>query len=352
MTFPTACRAVTLLLALAVGGCAGSPSLLEPDATPRLDCRAPFQEAANAGPAQPQGPSGLQRALSRAGWPADASGRSPRSVLLGGRLVGELPEPASGSWRWLSSEDLTLLIHSPEEGRPPDALLYAEAFSARQATRPTEELMRFELTVDPALLGDQLTWPTRTTAWVEAVGGPAGDRENLRRLAWMSMTRTGGRGFGYTSSPRQFTGWKWMGRNRRGVFFRLGRTQGEWAAQKPLDPQLERLLPRLLQRFPDKGWLDAAGVSGPWAAGGGGRAPAVAYMVFGTAAADESGIHLAVLCAQSPVCGPAQELAGLLDSLRRPGSGEVDGLLTKTETGSVESLAAEMGFILRDTADR
>lgn len=347
MSFPTPrLRTLALLLlALPGSGCRELPDLLDP--TPRLDCPAPFPELGQDGLPEEKGPSGIEQALSRAGWPAEDSGQDPPGVPVAGRLVGELPE----TWHWLAGRDVTFGVHSPEDGRPPDALLYVEAFSSRSEARPTEELMRFELTVDPALLDRQLTWPADAISWVEAVGGSPRERDGMRRLAWMSRTRTGGRGFGYVSSPRAFAGWRWVGRNDRGVFLRLARSQGEWSGPRPLEPELAALLPRLTQRFPETSWLATAGATDPWTPGGAERAPAPAYMVFGTAVAAGSGVHLAMLCAREPACGPARDLAGLLESLRVPETGEIDQLLSRLESGSVESFASDLGFTLRDSSE-
>lgn len=343
-------RAFTLLLALAAAGCSTSPFSLDP--TPELDVRAPFPELDAGGPEPEQGSSGLQRALSRAGWAGEENGTSSSGVPLAGRLVGEFPDTATGTWRWLVGEDVTFGIRSPEEGKAPDAFIYAEAFSSRKSLPASEELMHFELTVDPALLGEQLTWPTAATAWAEPVARNARERDLLRRLAWMATTRTGGKGFGYTSSPRTFTGWRWLGRNRQGVSFRLARSTGEWSGQKPLDPELEALLPRLVQRFPQASWLlAAAGPADPWSSRGTARTPTPAYMILGTAAAGDTGIYLAVLCARTPTCGPAGDLSGFLASLRLAETGEVERLVRGLETGSVESLAADLGITLRDSVE-
>ena len=341
-------RVVPLLLALATG-CRDSPGAFDP--TPELNCRAPFPELAGAGPAQDQGASGLEQALSRGGWPAAPSEEVSPDVPMAGRLVGQAPETTAGAWRWLVGRDLTFGIHTPRGGGAPDAFFYVQAFSSRTELRASEELMQFELTVDPALLGEQLTWPTDSVAWAETVARNIRERKLLRRLARMAATRTGGRGFGYASSPRTFTGWRWMGRNRQGVYFRLARTTGEWSGQKPLGPELQAVLPLLVQRFPHTNWLTGAGAAEPWSGAGTGRAPVPAYMVLGTAAAEDTGIYLAALCARTPMCGPAGDLASLLTSLRPAVTGEIDRLLSRQETGSIESLAADFGITLRDSVE-
>ncbi len=327
------------------------------DTVPALDCSRVFpdlERGAGVGGGSRAG-SGFAQELARRMTSQPGSGEvaapHPSAVIVAGRFVGELPDAASGSWRKLADGDVTLLAHVSDAGLL-DALVYAEAFSPLVAARPSEELARFALTVDPGLLDAQLTSPAAATTWVEALARSRRERPALRRLAWMAMSRTGGRGFGYASSPRTFTGWKWMGRSRDGVFLRLARSQGEWSGQKPLDPELQALLPRVVQRFPRLGWLAPTTAAGPYAASIGGRAAVPAYMVLGTASTAETGSHLAVLCAQTPTCAPAGELADFLASLRPAKSADVERLLGSPDGTTLEGFAAELGFVVAPSGER
>lgn len=348
---------VVCFAALAAGGC-GEWQPVEPVVAPALDAAAAFPElrrgGAPASAAAPAGGSTFARDLARrtswgpAGAAADDGGGG---VVLAGRFVADLPGGAAGSWRAACDGEATLLAHTPGGGVP-DALLYAEAFPPLMTARPSAETARFALTVAPGLVDQQLAFPAAVTAWAEPLARSWTERRQLRRLAWMAATRTGGRGLGFTTSPRSFTGWRWIGGSRQGVSLRLARTHGEWSGQASLAPELQALLPRVVERFPNLAWLAPVhGAVGPWSGPGATRAAAPAYMLLGTASSPGAGMHLAILCAQTPECAPARDLADLLTSLRPAGRDDL-GRQHVAEPASLEAFAAELGLAFAPAAGR
>ena len=227
----------------------------------------------------------------------------PLAGLLAGEIRGE-------SWRLFTEpgETVTVLSHASADGRT-DALVWAEAVSALAGERPGAEQVRFLLTVDPALARASLAWEESTFQRVR------GQPPKIREVVHIATTRTGGRGLGYTSAAGSFTGWKWGGRNSHGVVFRLARTRGTWGEQPFLDRSLKAPLDHLIQMFPSLGGLQAGlptdAVQTPSR-----LAQLPAEMVLGSASAPEGAVHLALLCARSPVCAPARDLADLLTTLR------------------------------------
>jgi hypothetical protein len=312
---------VTLLPALA--GCGlTDPARL---AGPALDTRALFPELAG----RPERPVG--------GTQSRPDRTEPRTIDLAGSFVAELPAESAAAWTTASRGGATLCVRGA--GGPPEALVYAEAVGAREV--PGEDLRRFALTVDPALVADQLDWPTAATAWTERAAGTPGEVARLRRFAWLAATRTGGRGLGYTSTPGTFSGWRWIGRNTAGALLRLARTEGEWGGQPPLDPALAAELPEVVARFPSLAWLAGAATSDPWSLDAAPRQPVAAAVILVSADSDGRRLHLALLCARTPTCAAAPDLAHLLATLR-PGAAES----SEPETAGVEALAADLGITL------
>lgn len=272
---------------------------------PALDPRAPFPELA-AQPTAPaadtpgdSGPSGASRfaetlrrralsaPLAAASLPGQPSGTTPTASIqtlpLGGGLVADLP---SRAWRWSSVGWATLAVQVPSGDRP-TALLYAEPFSPAYAVRPTVELLRFRWTALP-LSADDLS----------PLGG-------LRRADRLLATATAGRGLGFSAAEDGFSGIRWVGRNDHRVILRLGRFDGSWDGRVG------------------------------------------AYLLLGSAAApgEALGAHLAVLCARSPDCPAAEELAGFLASIRQEDPSGIDRLRQGAQ-GSFEDLATTAGLEL------
>jgi len=260
-------------------------------------------------------------------------------VPLAGRLAAEL---AGDGWHVFADETVTVLLHLAGSGRP-DALVYAEALPGGEGARPSEEARRFLLTVDPTLARNDWSWGDAPTALAARLQGTSPtDRQNLRAVAGMAMTRTGGRGLGYVSEPASFSGWKWIGRNPQGTLLRLARSSGRWGEQGFLEPALRGPMDRLIQKFPQAGWM-RSGLRGEGETRGEkSRTTAPASMLFGSARSSTGEVHLALLCTQAPSCGPAPALAGLLASLRPVSADELEREATLS---TLENLVYEEGGI-------
>jgi len=285
-----------LLAAGLLTGCEGASS------SAGLDCRDPFPELAATADSTSQ----------PAGAPSQPAGKLP-SVPLAGRLAADL---AGDGWRVFGDETVTVLLHIASSGRP-DALVYTEAFPAAGRARPSEEAARFLLTVDPTLLRNDWSRGEASAALAAKLQGTSpADQRNLRAVAGMAMTRTGGRGLGYVSEPASFSGWRWIGRNPQGTLLRLARSTGRWGEQGFLAPALRSPVDRLVQKFPQTEWMKSGLQSGGETGGGGSHAAAPASMVFGSARSSAGEVHLALLCMQAPTCDAAPALASLLSSVR------------------------------------
>ena len=294
------------LVALLLGACAFSgPSV------PLLDCTAPFPEL-------------VETAAKPAPRPAQ-DGAEPVGVPLAGvPLAGLLAAELSGDgWSLFAEDTVTVLTHAAEAGGV-DALVYAEAFSGWEKSRPSEEARRFLLTVDPALAGKEWSWgsPPATVA-ASLQTPPAAAPRPLRAATGMAMTRTGGRGLGYVSEPGSFSGWKWIGSNPRGVFLRLARSHGRWGRQALLEPALRGPLDRLVQKFPQIDWM-RSGLTEGKAGSVSENLSSPAALVLGSASTPEGEVHLALLCTRAPSCAVAPALAGLLTSLHPISTGEIE----------------------------
>lgn len=307
-------RALFLTIVLAAAGCGDRL-----DSTgPSLDTAAPFPELATASTAASEG--------------------ATQPVSLAGLLAGEI---RSESWRLFSEpgETVTVLAHTSADNRT-DALVWAEAASALGEEQPSAEQVRFLLTVDPALARPSLAWEEST--FRRAPGQPP----RIREAVHIATTRTGGRGLGYASSAGSFTGWKWIGRNDHGIFFRLARTRGSWGEQPFLDRGLQTPVDHLIQRFPSLAGL-RAGL--PAAAAPSRSAQLSAEMILGSAGAPEGAVHLALLCARNPVCAPARDLADILASLRPLGAG-IPGRSSPLPALPLSELAYEPGIAVAPRA--
>lgn len=241
----------------------------------------------------------------------------PRSVPLAKLFAADVP---GNAWRRFAQESVTVLVHRPDEGQP-DALVYAEAWSDLAATSPGAEMRRFLLTVDPLLVGRQAGWSPELSTLAAGLGGAGSSgRATDRQAVGLAMTRTGGKGIGYTSSAASFSGWRWVGRNRNGVFLRLAMSRGSWGEPVRLDPALRPAAERLVKLYPALDWMRAAMDAGE--ASGHRRGVEPAYMVLGSAGSSDGNIHLALVCARRPSCVPVRDLATILDTLRPAGPAE------------------------------
>lgn len=313
---------------------------------PGFEAQAPFPELAErheaADEADSPAPSRFEAALQRGAAPPEEPGEEPpprRAVPLGGDLVGEVPTEG-GSWRWSTESGATLIVHQPPGGRP-DALVFAEAFAERMAERPTAEIHRFRVTVDPAgdggspFLGTLLR-VTRGASGQTSAGSPP-DLAHRARLTHLLATRTLGRGLGFAAGEDGFTGWRWVGRNEHRVVIRLARWEGTWSEQRPLPAELA-------QAVRDAVAADRPAVTPDRLA----RVPAHLFMGSAAEPVETSGAHLAILCARTPDCPVAEELAAFLGSIRTERPGLVERLLREGVQEPFHELAASAGLELHE----
>jgi hypothetical protein len=230
--------------------------------------------------------------------PAPATGE--RAIPLAGELAAALPPEG---WSRYAGTGITILSHAGADGSP-DALVWAEAFSSLADLAPSRELRRFLLTVDPALVRRTGTWPPLPPGY--AVDGEA---------VAAAMTRTGGRGIGFSSAADGFSGWRWTGANAEGVFLRLAVSRGSWGEPGLLPPRLREPVDRLVEKRPRLEWLRSA-VAPDDAPGEPRRPPVPAALILGNATGRGGRLHLALLCRRAPSCAPAVDLAHLLATLQ------------------------------------
>jgi len=293
---------------------------------PIFDSRAVFPDLDEEPAEDPDSapPSRFEQTLQRTSAPAAAAEEpsAGRVVPLGGDLVADVPFDGAG-WKWSSEGGATVIVHGQAETRP-DALVYAEAFAETIALRPTSELQRFRTTVDPSGDGTSPWLGALFRTMRESSGlGSSGNWADRARGAQAIASRTLGRGLGFVARDEGFTGFRWVGRNGHQVSIRLARWEGSWSKQPPLAEEMGALLQG--DSAPPVEELS--------------RVPA--YLIMGSAAepSEISGVHLAILCARTPDCPVAPELADFLGSIRverpelikrllREGSQEPFGRLT------------------------
>ena len=294
------------LLVLLLAGCEGGSSGPREPSFPSFDARALFPELTRAEDEATVGDrkdgessrSAFEQALR--GEPPNVGGgeqaepgqaTSNQKVPLGANLVASLPADR-GSWRWSTEEGATLIVHGAGAGRP-DALVYTETFREGVGERPSSELRRFQLTVNPEGPG--------ATVLGEAAGTALGILENRLR-----ETATRGRGLGFRPGEEErSTGLRWVGRNEHRVILRFARHGGSWQDQRPLPQRLRSALGSSVDQA-STGDLPVQPL---------GRVSA--YLLVGNAQEPDGtfGAHLAVLCARIPDCPVAEELADLLTSI-------------------------------------
>jgi hypothetical protein len=287
-----------ILAALLAAGCGRPPGWGEPV----LDTAAPFPELEGA---------------------ARQPAADERTVPLAGALGAALPREG---WRTYASSGLTVLSRVGPDGSP-DALIWAEAFSSLADPSPSQELRRFLVTVDPALVRRSGSWPTVSP-------GPGFDREAVAA----AMTRTGGRGIGFASSPEGFSGWRWVGSNAQGVYLRLASSRGAWGEPGLLPARLRAPVEQLVKKVPRLEWL-RSGLPAQEGGGAPARTPAPAALVFGSAAGADGSMHLALLCRRAPTCAPAADLARFLETLR-----SLDSSADGQDALPLEEMSYELGL--------
>lgn len=274
-------KRVLFLVVLVIAGC-GKP----PRAEPVLDTTSLFPELTGV---------------------TLAPAADERGVPLAGVLAAALP---GEGWRTYAGSGVTVLSHVSSDGTP-DVLIWAEAFSSLADRSPSQEMRRFLVTVDPALVRRNESWPTVSPE-------PGLDREAVAA----AMTRTGGRGIGFASSAEGFSGWRWVGSNTHGVFIRLATSRGTWGEPERLPVRLRGPVEQLVKRDPRLEWL-RAGL--PPQDGGMPRpAPVPATLIFGSASGEDGSVHLALLCRRTPTCALAADLAHFLGTLRSLEAADAD----------------------------
>jgi hypothetical protein len=319
-------RLTALLLFGLIAGCRQEPPRPRELPFPVIETRAPFPELALPAAAGPEPDAGAPRSsafdAALAGppaepvAPAEPTAPAKQSIPLGGQLLGELPPDSS--WRWSTEGGAVLIVHSSGGGRP-TALIYVQAFTDDIRDRPSEEHHHFQVAVDPGIAEGHLLidMPLRQ---VEKRTGL--ERRDAARFVQLVTTRTAGRGLGFRPVPESFTGWRWVGRNEHGVTLRLGRHSGSWAEPAPLPARFVQALARL------DGTSSGSPTPNPGASPARGSSAVPAYLVLGsvTDRYEETGVHLAVLCARSPQCAEAEDLAGFLASIQPADAGRLERL--------------------------
>ncbi len=252
-------------------------------------------------------PGGDDAALTESG--------SYQKIPLASLFVAEVPL-LFDEWQYVTDGGSTLLVHR-KPGAQPDAIIYVEAFSPAVEQFPSYEVARFQFTVDPGLSPNSIYPPlgALVVAGDEQGDSPAFDAVMALQLA---TTRTLGRGLGYRSTSGSFTGWKWVGRTEQNTDVRLGRSSGRWGEQGlPIGAILERILADYAGKVPEiaalSEKLQSLGQSNQ------ARNPGPAWMVIGSIARQNNpvmGVHVAMICAQRPVCPVARELAHMLGSVK------------------------------------
>jgi hypothetical protein len=316
---------VLLLLLVSVvlwTGCSDGPPRTLP--FPVLDPVAPFPELADRPAKAPAQEPRKASFTERLAGPSTSEGKrqekSVRTVLLGNQLAGEIP--VDPSWSWQNVEEGATLVDCRLEEDRPAALVYAEAFPARMRIAPSEEIQRFQLTVNPEGVEGRLT-PSAVAGVLAGglvsqvaertgAGGP-----EAARILQLLATRTAGMGIGFHPATDSFTGWRWVGKNQQDVTVRLARFRGSWQPSPPLPaeigkrlaalgkiPELAAAVERLGQRNPSSMEQGSGGAS--------------AYLLVGSATDDseQAGVHLALLWQHSPDHRCVKGLSQLLASLR------------------------------------
>lgn len=292
----------------------------------------PFPELTEGGRRAQQGQvagsqSAFERAISRALDGASDAEEAPtrqlQTVSLAGRLVADIPLRFD-EWQWASSSHRTVIVHQLT-GESPDAIIVIEPFGTLMNRFPSQELRRFQNGLDPTVAGgldpiamafEQLALADpEVAALVQTLSGA------FRAL----NSPTYGLGIGYQTTPKTFTGWRWIGKNPHDVTLRMARSRGLWGPQPPPGRNVVQSFEVLARNAPEfaehatylaelQEHLSRNQLSTPIR---------TSYMIVGNATVDgKSGLHFSILCEASPRCPVARELADFLSSVRAPGSGE------------------------------
>ncbi len=267
---------------------------------------------------------------------------SLRQIPIGAGLMAELPE-STGQWNWAHDGDSSLVVHSA--GDWVDVVIYTQKFRQTYTRRPSKELGRFLGDVDP-MLSTANRAAFMAIERIATASDPEYDKGSMVSGLRVVGSRTMGMGFGYSSDPGTFTGWRWYGANRRGTILHLGRTQGIWsgidamaAALGDLPAWIREKVPKLeeLANNLERARAMAERVES--------HPPVPSYMVVGQAEIGRtSGVHLSALCASNPSCREAAAISEFLDSIQ-PGDDTVSKAPGRVD---MQRLAEMSGLVLVD----
>lgn len=278
---------------------------------------------------------------------AFAESGSYQKIPLASLFVAEVPL-LFDEWQYVTDGGSTLLVHR-KPGAQPDAVIYVEAFSPAIENFPSYEVARFQFTVDPGLSPNSIYPPLGALV---VAGNEQGDSPAFSAVMALQLatTRTLGRGLGFRSTSGSFTGWKWVGKTTHGTDVRLGRSSGRWGEQGlPIGAILERILSEYAVKVPEIAMLlDRLKSLGQAAQQ---RNPGPAWMVLGSIARQNNsvmGVHVAMICAQRPVCPVSRELAHMLDSVKVL---EDSGGLAAPASDDYKAFASDVGIELLDMSE-
>jgi hypothetical protein len=215
---------------------------------------------------------------------------------------------------------------------------------------PSEEIQRFQLTVNPEeaerrLMPSAAAGAVRDSLVGQVARETGGGRTDAARLLQLLATRTAGAGLGFHPAAGSFTGWKWVGKNEQQVTVRLARFTGTWEPRAVVPAEIARRLETLRNIPAVSQAADAlAPAAGGGGTGGGADGGASAYLLVGSATddAEQSGAHLALLWQHAPDPQCIEGLASFLASLRTGGSAAPAGL----EDGQAYDLPEAAGLHL------
>lgn len=251
-----------------------------------------------------------------------APARATQFIPLGASLVAELPDDHD-QWRWSVAGDTTLISFTPAGQNTPEVLLLARTFPFSAAQTPSFAFSQFVGDVDPSL-----SQPIDITRYIQkAASGnlpitstldttaPIPVDDLLNELIGTS-TLTGRRGLGYTSHPKSFSGWRYVGKNRSGTFLRFATSEGIWGPQPILPDGMNRQdLQTLLGAAAHSSGQDLRlALPDPPE----NRLPhrPARHFLGQAELSPTQGVYIAILCHADPHCSQATHIAHLLDRLQ------------------------------------
>jgi hypothetical protein len=318
------------LLSVLLGGCYRS------NIPPELDVRKAFPELSGLSGASPD--KLADQMIS--GLAGDETASQDLFEVGNGMVAGM---PASEGWSWAKDDTSTLLVHMTDDVA--DAIFFAELFDP-VAIGVSENMRSFQYTVD-VNMGRKASMTDMALERTALKADANYDTGKVLLAIRAVRSRTLGRGFGYSSAKDSFTGWKWHGLNQKGIELRLGRTQGDWVGVAQVGEDVRANATWITENLSGLAELSAAlGKADEYEAALGEMSPRSAWMILGTAQSGETtGVQFAILCAQSPSCDQAQDLATMLDTIQ---AGDGTEISSGTE---MSTLAQKAGIVLVEEED-